>query len=153
MSWELFSLLSTYLQQRDGLHNRPDRVLPSKSDVSGFHCKTGNTFSVIACLQVHQHENWHPDCSVQHTPAQYFVAIPVYDNHLVKKTLRHGDVTYSTLDFKVEEGKKFRRFQYITIVDTTRIRALKIYEWHTQQYAINFVDYLLCIRTTILVVI
>jgi len=44
----------------------------------------------------------------------------------------------SPLTFK---GKKIRRFQYTTIDDATRIRALKIYHKHTQQNAIDFVDY------------
>lgn len=44
------------------------------------------------------------------------------------------------LDFKTEEGSKVRYFQYTAIDDATRIRALKIYERHTQQNAIDFVD-------------
>jgi len=47
------------------------------------------------------------------------------------------------VDFKVEDGKKIRRFQYTAIDDATRIRALKIYERHTQQNAIDFVDYVI----------
>ena len=47
------------------------------------------------------------------------------------------------LDFRVEEGKKIRRFQYTAIDDATRIRALKIYERHTQQNAIDFVNYVI----------
>jgi hypothetical protein len=34
-----------------------------------------------------------------------------------------------------------RRFQYTAVDDCTRIRALKIYERHTQQNAIDFVNY------------
>lgn len=45
------------------------------------------------------------------------------------------------LDFRVEEGKKIRRFEYTVIDDATRIHALKIYERHTQLNAIDFVDY------------
>ena len=41
------------------------------------------------------------------------------------------------------KGKKIRRFQYTAIDDATRIRALKIYNKHTQQNAIDFVDYVL----------
>ena len=47
------------------------------------------------------------------------------------------------LDFKTEERGKIRYFQYTAIDDTTRIRALKIYERHTQQNAIDFVDYVI----------
>lgn len=34
-----------------------------------------------------------------------------------------------------------RRFQYTAIDDATRIRALKIYERHTQENAIDFINY------------
>jgi hypothetical protein len=34
-----------------------------------------------------------------------------------------------------------RRFQYTTIDDATRIRALKIYKRHNQENAIDFVNY------------
>jgi transposase InsO family protein len=36
-----------------------------------------------------------------------------------------------------------RRFQYTAIDDATRIRAIKIYTRHTQQNAIDFVDYVI----------
>lgn len=55
----------------------------------------------------------------------------------------HVQVDVKFLDFKVEEGKKIRRFQYTAIDDATRIRALKIYERHTQQNAIDFVNYVI----------
>ena len=38
-------------------------------------------------------------------------------------------------------GKRVRRFQYTAIDDATRIRALRIYDKHTQNNAIDFVDY------------
>ena len=47
------------------------------------------------------------------------------------------------LDLKTQEGHKIRYFQYTAIDDATRIRALKIYERHTQQNAIDFVDYVI----------
>lgn len=53
----------------------------------------------------------------------------------------HVQVDVKFLDFKNAEGKKIRRFQYTAIDDATRIRALKIYERHTQQNAIDFVNY------------
>ncbi len=55
----------------------------------------------------------------------------------------HVQVDVKFLDFKIEAGKKIRRFQYTAIDDATRIRALKIYERHTQQNAIDFVDYVI----------
>lgn len=53
----------------------------------------------------------------------------------------HVQVDVKFLDFKDQSGKKVRRFQYTAIDDATRIRALKIYEKHTQANAIAFVDY------------
>ncbi len=52
----------------------------------------------------------------------------------------HVQIDVKFLDFKIEGGKKIRRFQYTAIDDATRIRVLKIYERHTQQNAIDFVD-------------
>ncbi len=39
------------------------------------------------------------------------------------------------------DRKRIRLFQYTTIDDATRIRALKIYSKHNQQTAIEFIDY------------
>jgi len=55
----------------------------------------------------------------------------------------HIQVDVKFLDFKSIEGKKVRRFQYTAIDDATRIRALKIYERHTQKNAIDFIDYVI----------
>ena len=43
----------------------------------------------------------------------------------------------------IREGRKIKRFQYTAIDDATRIRALKIYDRHTQANAIDFVDYVI----------
>ncbi len=48
------------------------------------------------------------------------------------------DVTFLTL--KGKDGRNIRRFQYTAIDDATRIRALKVYQRHTQQNAIHFID-------------
>jgi transposase-like protein len=53
----------------------------------------------------------------------------------------HVQVDVKFLDLKGRSGEKLRRFQYTAIDDATRIRALKIYERHTQQNAIDFIDY------------
>jgi transposase InsO family protein len=49
------------------------------------------------------------------------------------------DVKFLNLEDPV--GKKLRRFQYTAIDDATRIRALKTSEKHTQENAINFLNY------------
>jgi len=55
------------------------------------------------------------------------------------------DVTFLT--FKGNRGKKVRCFQYTVIDDATRVRALKVYEKHTQANAIDFVNHILVGRT------
>lgn len=55
----------------------------------------------------------------------------------------HVQVDVKFLDLKTEDGHKVRYFQYTAIDDATRIRALKIYKRHTQQNAIDFVDYVI----------
>ncbi len=52
-------------------------------------------------------------------------------------------MTSKFLTFKDKSGAKIRRFQYTAIDDATRVRALKIYEKHTQASAINFVDHII----------
>jgi transposase len=53
----------------------------------------------------------------------------------------HVQVDVKFLDFEDASGKRLRRFQYTAIDDATRIRALRIYEKHTQQSATDFIDY------------
>ena len=40
-------------------------------------------------------------------------------------------------------GGRNRRYQYTAIDDATRVRALKVYRRHTQQNAIDFIDYVI----------
>ena len=47
------------------------------------------------------------------------------------------------LTFANKRGEKVRRFQYTVIDDATRVRALKIYDKHTQTNAIDFVDHVI----------
>ena len=49
------------------------------------------------------------------------------------------DVKFSF--FRDKRGRRIKRFQYTAIDDATRIRALKIYDKHTQACAIDFLDY------------
>jgi transposase InsO family protein len=53
----------------------------------------------------------------------------------------HVQVDVKFLTFTGEAGERVRRFQYTAIDDATRIRALKVYERHTQANAIRFVDH------------
>lgn len=53
----------------------------------------------------------------------------------------HVQVDVKFLDFKDQQEQKVRRFQYTAIDDATRVRALKVYERHTQDNAIDFINY------------
>ncbi len=53
----------------------------------------------------------------------------------------HVQVDVKFLFFKAADGSRVKRFQYTAIDDATRIRALKIYDRHTQANAIDFVNY------------
>jgi transposase InsO family protein len=53
----------------------------------------------------------------------------------------HVQVDVKFLDLQTGNGRKVRRFQYTAVDDATRIRALQIYEKHTQANAILFLDY------------
>lgn len=64
----------------------------------------------------------------------------------------HVQIDVKFLNFKDQSGKKVRRYQYTAIDDVTRIRALKIYERHNQENAVDFVNYVVkkfpfCIHT------
>ena len=51
----------------------------------------------------------------------------------------HVQVDVKFLHLEDCEGRKARRFQYTAIDDATRIRALRVYEKHTQANAIYFI--------------
>jgi transposase InsO family protein len=53
----------------------------------------------------------------------------------------HIQVDVKFLNFTDTSGQRVRRYQYTAIDDATRVRALKIYERHNQQNAIDFVNY------------
>jgi hypothetical protein len=55
----------------------------------------------------------------------------------------HIQMDVKFLIFKDKQGKKLKRYQYTAIDDATRVRALKVYERHTQKNAIDFVDYVI----------
>ena len=55
----------------------------------------------------------------------------------------HVQVDVKFLSLKDSMGNRIRRFQYTAIDDATRIRALKIYNRHNQQCAIDFIDYVI----------
>ncbi len=55
----------------------------------------------------------------------------------------HIQMDVKFLTFAGKRGQKVKRYQYTAIDDATRVRALTIYERHTQANAIDFVDYVI----------
>lgn len=55
----------------------------------------------------------------------------------------HIQMDVKFLTFIGKKGEKVRRFQYTAIDDATRVRALKVYNKHTQANAIDFVDHII----------
>lgn len=55
----------------------------------------------------------------------------------------HIQMGVKFLPFKGKNGEKARRFQYTAIDDATRVRALQVYEKHTQAIAIDFVNHII----------
>ena len=47
------------------------------------------------------------------------------------------------LIFQGKDGKTIKRYQYTAIDDATRVRALKVYDRHTQANAIAFIDHVI----------
>ena len=47
------------------------------------------------------------------------------------------------LSLTTDNGKRVRRHQFTAIDDATRVRALQIYQRHSQANAIRFFDYML----------
>jgi transposase InsO family protein len=55
----------------------------------------------------------------------------------------HIQMDVKFLSFIGKNGEKIRRFQFTAIDDATRVRALKIYDRHTQANAIDVVDHVI----------
>lgn len=55
----------------------------------------------------------------------------------------HVQMDVKVLSLTTDEGKRVRRYQFTAIDDATRIRALRIYNRHSQANAIRFFDYML----------
>lgn len=55
----------------------------------------------------------------------------------------HVQMDVKFLTFTDKQGKNIKRYQYTTIGDATRIRALKVYDRQNQDNAIHFLDYVI----------
>ena len=55
----------------------------------------------------------------------------------------HIQMDVKFLTFHGKQGQKIKRYQFTTIDDATRVRAMKIYRRHNQASAIDFVDYVI----------
>ena len=68
-------------------------------------------------------------------------SLPVFKRYEKQVPGHRIQVDVKFLIFKDKKNKKIKRFQYTAIDDATRIRALKIYNRHTQANAIDFINY------------
>lgn len=55
----------------------------------------------------------------------------------------HVQMDVKFLTFTNKQGKSIKRYQYTAIDDATRIRALKVYNKHNQNSAIDFLEYVI----------
>lgn len=55
----------------------------------------------------------------------------------------HVQIDVKFLVFFDEKARKIKRYQYTAIDDSTRIRALKVYEKHNQNSSIDFLNYVI----------
>ena len=55
-------------------------------------------------------------------------------------TEHHIQVDVKRLTFKGRRGEKVQRFQYTSIDDATRVRAVNVYKRHTQANVVRFFD-------------
>ena len=55
----------------------------------------------------------------------------------------HIQIDVKFLTFNGNDGAKLKRYQYTAIDDATRVRALQIYDRHTQKNAIHFVNHVI----------
>jgi transposase len=53
----------------------------------------------------------------------------------------HVQFDVKFLQFRGEDGRRVKRYQFTAIDDATRIRALRIYARHNQESAVDFLDY------------
>lgn len=68
-------------------------------------------------------------------------SMPEFVRYEKKVPGHHVQVDVKFLFFTDQQGYRIKRFQYTAIDDSTRIRALKIYAKHTQENAIDFINY------------
>lgn len=70
-------------------------------------------------------------------------SVPSVTRYEKKTPGHHVQVDVKFLDLVDSTGRKVRRYQYTAIDDATRIRALRVYDKHTQANAIDFVDHVI----------
>ena len=70
-------------------------------------------------------------------------SIPSFQRYEKQIPGHHVQVDVKFLFFYDENSKRIKRFQYTAIDDSTRVRALKIYKRHTQENAVDFINYII----------
>jgi transposase InsO family protein len=84
----------------------------------------------------------HPQASWdQPPPARDTTAENPYTRYEQKVPGHQIQVDVKFLTFQGKDGNTIKRYQYTAIDDATRVRALRIFDRHTQANAIAFIDY------------
>ena len=124
-------VIEKILHLRQKYHFGPQRITWYLERYHGITTSCSSVYRTLVCHNLSR--------LPRHT-----VRRPLHTRRYAKQVLgHHVQVDVKFLTFKSPRGNKVRRFQYTAIDDATRIRALRIYRRHTQQNAIDFVNYVL----------
>ena len=121
--------------------------------VTRFCLRSVGTFSCLRCHGTYHLDRYH---EIKIAPATVYNVLRrkglnrlprnakkrTITTHRYEKQVpgHHIQVDVKFLKLREPRGGLVKRFQYTAIDDATRIRALKIYNRHTQQNAIRFID-------------
>lgn len=119
------------LELRTGYHLGPQRIVWYMERYHGIRIAFSSVYRILVRHGLRRFPN-RVGCRALHT-RRYAKLVPGH----------HVQVDVKILSLKAPTGKTVRRFQYTAIDDATRIRALKIYQHHSQANAISFIDHVL----------
>ena len=119
------------LHLRSNYHLGPERIMWYLERYHGIKISESSVYRVLVRHGVNRLSKSAPRRAL-HTK-RYAKSVPGH----------HIQVDVKFLWLKDAGGKRVRRFQYTAIDDATRIRALKIYQRHTQKNAIDFIDHVI----------
>jgi transposase InsO family protein len=119
------------LELRRSYHLGPQRIVWYMDRYHGFSISFSSVYRILVRNGVNRLPK-HVGRRVLHT-RRYAKAVPGH----------HVQMDVKVLSLTTDEGKRVRRYQFTAVDDATRIRALHIYDRHSQANAIRFFDYLL----------